>query len=122
MLGFIMLTVNKKISQISVQQSGFILEQQGTIQYMQPQRIRYFFPLLCYFSVLFPQQRRGNPFIEAKSKLGGVITKDFLLCFVKDTGLESSPFWPPYFTLNEVSVNEFFTIIKNSVNEFFNVN
>lgn len=84
MLGFMMLTVNKKISQISLQQSWFILEQQGTIQYMQPQRVRYFFPLLCYFSVPFPQQKRGNPFIEAKIKLGGVITKDFLLGFVNE--------------------------------------
>lgn len=43
-------------------------------------------------------------FYRGERKLGKAVTKSFPLHLAMEVGHESTPFWPPYFTLNEMSV------------------
>lgn len=87
-----LLIINKDIF---FQQHEFTQEQQGTaIWYIQPWRAPCS-PL---------KQRRESFFTREIGSWEGLLQSFSLLCFVTGAGHESSPYWPPCFTSNEVSI------------------
>lgn len=89
---FRMLAVNK-LSQIFLQQNRFIRGRRNCSPVMRPPGT------LCKST-----KAKRKLFYRGERKLGKAVTKSFPLHLAMEVGHESTPFWPPYFTLNEMSV------------------